>query len=84
MLTDMAELKLVYLVTGIYVTTPEHAQSMQKELRKAYGEPEPPAAPAPGLFGPGPFMDPLAPSFDLSPLMPPLPPALRLKREAAA
>jgi hypothetical protein len=32
MLTDMAELKIVYLVTGMYITTPEHAQVVQKEF----------------------------------------------------
>lgn len=84
MLSDMAELKIVYLVTGIYVTTPEHAVVMEKDLRKAYGIPEtPPLDPAamPGLappMMPGPFLP------EASPLMPPLPPALRKRLEAAA
>jgi len=42
MLTDMAELKIVYLVTGMYITTPEHAQTMQKELKQLYGVPTAP------------------------------------------
>ena len=28
MLTDMAELKIVYLVTGLYITTPDHAKEI--------------------------------------------------------
>jgi hypothetical protein len=58
MLTDMADLKLVYLVTGIYVTTPEHAKEMQKELRDLY-EPSAPAGVGvmggPGGLGGGPL-----------------------------
>jgi hypothetical protein len=69
MLTDMSELKLVYLVTGIYVTTPERSTVMQKELKQLYEGPEP----APGQ---APLLDPLS-----SPLVPPLPPRLR-KAEA--
>jgi len=42
MLTDMAELKIVYLVTGMFITTPEHAQTMQKELKALYGVPSAP------------------------------------------
>ncbi len=78
MLTDMAELKIVYLVTGIYVTTPEHAKGMQKELKDLY---EPKGAPAPvGMPGfggppPDPFFDP-----PISPLAPPLPPMRGGKR----
>ncbi len=34
-LTDMADLKVVILETGIYVTTPKRASVMEKELRKA-------------------------------------------------
>ncbi|MSU79877.1 MAG: hypothetical protein EXS16_17535 [Gemmataceae bacterium] len=34
-LTDMADLKVVILETGIYVTTPERASVMEKELRDA-------------------------------------------------
>ena len=39
MLTDMAELKIVYLVTGMYITTPDHALVMQKELKQLYNVP---------------------------------------------
>jgi hypothetical protein len=82
MLTEMAELKIVYLVTGMYITTPEHARVMQKELKDLY-EPKMPA----GFFGPGmgPCMLP-DPDTSMSPLNPPLPPpTLRGKRlEAAA
>ena len=72
MLTDMAELKIVYLVTGMYITTPDRAAAMQKELRQLYeGEPKPMA---PLVGPPNPLMeipaDPLS-----SPLAPPLPPA---------
>jgi hypothetical protein len=83
MLTDMAELKIVYLVTGIYVTTPEHAAVMQKELLKAYGYPDPGAAPAGvGPFGPLMGPGPNLPS-DTSPLMPPLPPRMKQMEGAA-
>jgi hypothetical protein len=75
MLSDMAELKIVYLVTGMYITTPEHAPVMQKELQKAYGIPESRPAATPQL----PLMD----GAPIDPLMPPLPPN-RLKREAGA
>jgi hypothetical protein len=75
MLTDMAELKIVYLVTGMYVTTPERAKEMQRELKKLY-EPKAPANP----FGvPGPPPDP-----SISPLAPPLPPLRGPKRLEAA
>jgi hypothetical protein len=86
MLTDMAELKIVYLVTGIYVTTPEHAREMQKELKDLYEPKLPPPAGgigvpggvAPGAGMPDPFYDP-----QQSPLAPPLPPARR-RPEAGA
>ena len=87
MLTEMAELKIVYLVTGMYITTPEHARAMQKELKDLY-EPKMPAGgfgvPDGGLpMGPNMFL-----GFDptTSPLSPPLPPpGLRGRRlEAAA
>ncbi len=82
MLTDMAELKIVYLVTGMYVTTPEHATVMQKELWKAYGVPEPGKAPEP--VGPGGFPGMIAPTpIEYPPLFPPLPPQ-RASREPAA
>jgi hypothetical protein len=91
MLADMAELKIVYLVTGLYVTTPEHASVMRKELLKAYGYPETmPAPPAGGAMigNPGGMVggapDPLAPPIDSSPLMPPLPPSRSPRTEAAA
>lgn len=45
MLTETAELKIVHLVTGLYITTPEHAKVMKKELREIY---EPPAPINPG------------------------------------
>jgi hypothetical protein len=76
MLTDMAELKIVYLVTGMYITTPENAKVMQKELKDLY-EPKAPGVPFigpggvpfdPSMLG-GPLPDP-----SLSPLAPPLPP----------
>lgn len=58
MLADMADLKPVYLVTGLYITTPARAKEMEKELKEIY---EPKAAPAGrsgfpfggGGFGPG-------------------------------
>ena len=86
MLTEMAELKIVYLVTGMYITTPEHARAMQKELKDLY-EPKMPAGgfgmPGGGLPDPNLFQ-----GFDpsISPLSPPLPPpGLRGRRlEAAA
>ena len=53
MLTDMAELKIVYLVTGMYVTTPEHAQVMQKELKQLYGSPSAPPLPPASVEGEG-------------------------------
>jgi hypothetical protein len=87
MLTEMADLKVVYLVTGIFITTPERAAAMQKELRQLYeGEnrsmPSMPPAdglPAPQLQLPCPFVDPQS-----SPLAPPLPPARGRRLEAAA
>jgi hypothetical protein len=75
MLADMAELKIVYLVTGLYVTTPEHAPVLQKELRRTYGLPEPGAAPA---VLPMQGMPP-----EIDPLMPPLPPNPLRRPEAA-
>ena len=69
MLTDMAELKIVYLVTGMYITTPDHAKVMQKELKDLY-EPKSPA----GIFG-WPDRPQLGgPEPSESPLAPPLPP----------
>jgi hypothetical protein len=89
MLADMADLKIVYLVTGIYVTTPDHAKEMQRELKDLY---EPRTAPfgpmggfgvPPGAGGIGP--GPGTPQIELpvSPLAPPLPPSRRV-REAGA
>ena len=81
MLTDMAELKIVYLVTGMYITTPEHAKEMQKELKALY---EPKVTPFGGVGipgGPGGPPDPnmfLEPS--ISPLAPPLPPPMMKRR----
>jgi hypothetical protein len=43
MLAETADLKLVYLVTGIFVTTPERAKEMQKELKDLYEPKSPPA-----------------------------------------
>lgn len=96
MLTDMAELKMVYLVTGIYVTTPERAQTMQKELKQIY-EGEAPAATAPvvgpGLGGMAPGLrgvggPPPDPNINVSPLesplAPPLPPRPKRLDPAAA
>jgi D-ribose pyranose/furanose isomerase RbsD len=97
MLTDMAELKMVYLVTGIYVTTPERAQTLQKELKHIYeGETPAVAAPAagPGPIGPGgigagprglggPVPDPIMVSPLESPLAPPLPPRPKRLEPAA-
>jgi hypothetical protein len=92
MLTDMAELKIVYLVTGLYVTTPEHAAAMQKELKQIYETPANipagfgPAPPGGGMGvppggGPTPQMQiiPSAPS----PLAPPLPPSRQPREQAA-
>jgi hypothetical protein len=87
MLTEMAELKIVYLVTGIYITTPEHANVMQKELKQLYeGQLNVPAGPSgfpvfpggAGGMGPG-LYSPLE-----SPLAPPLPPARKQRLDAAA
>ena len=60
MVSEMADLKLVHLVSGLYVTTPEHAAKLQKELREIY-EPQPNAAQPMGLGGAGPIESPLAP-----------------------
>ena len=87
MLTEMAELKIVYLVTGIYITTPEHANVMQKELKQLYEGPQTvpggplggPSIPGGGGFGAPPYFPP-----DLSPLAPPLPPARKQRLEAVA
>lgn len=68
MLAEMAELKVVHLVTGLFVTTPEHALGMQKELRKLY-EPYAPPGGGPAPFG--------VPGLEVSPLTPPLPPPPR-------
>jgi hypothetical protein len=87
MLTEMAELKIVYLVTGIYITTPEHANVMQKELKQLYeGQLNVPAGPSgfpvfpggAGGMGPGSY-SPLE-----SPLAPPLPPARKQRLDAGA
>jgi hypothetical protein len=92
MLTDMADLKMVYLVTGLYVTTPEHAKEMQKELKELY-EPKAPsgAIAVPGGGAPGIGIGPGAPPGGMfgieqipSPLAPPLPPAKRREGGAAA
>jgi hypothetical protein len=57
MLTEMAELKIVYLVTGIYITTPEHANVMQTELKQLYEGPQtgPTGGFGLGGVGKGPF-----------------------------
>jgi hypothetical protein len=83
MLTDMAELKIVYLVTGMYVTTPEHAKEMQKELKALY---EPKVMPFGGVGVPGPGGPPSPEMFMPleSPLAPPLPPSKRRLDPAAA
>jgi hypothetical protein len=73
MLAEMAELKVVHLVTGLFVTTPAQAQAMQKELRDLYE-----GVPAVGPCGMQ--LTPFAPGE--SPLAPPLP--ARRAREAAA
>ena len=79
-LSDMAELKVVYLVTGLYVTTPEQAKTLQKELRDLYEGPVVPLLPLPDptmsvpMIGTPPFESPLAPQ---------LPPS-KSRREAAA
>jgi hypothetical protein len=88
MLTEMAELKMVYLVTGLYITTPEHAAAMQKELKQLYEGPAPaPAGGAIGGGGPGPGigMPSIAPYLYApgeSPLAPPLPPSKSRRPEA--
>ena len=81
MLTDMAELKIVYLVTGLYVTTPEHAKVMQKELKAIYEGSAPTNSPFMPNAGvpPDPTIAPLE-----SPLAPPLPPSKARRLEAAA
>jgi hypothetical protein len=94
MLTDMAELKIVYLVTGLYVTTAEHATAMQKELKQIYDTPANlpagfgPAAPglpaAPGVppgGAPAPQLQMIQPQT--SPLAPPLPPVRQVGGAAA-
>jgi hypothetical protein len=83
MLTDMAELKIVYLVTGMYITTPEHAKEMQKELKALY---EPRVMPFGGVGVPG-SGGPPSPEMFMpleSPLAPPLPPLKRRLDPAAA
>jgi len=72
-LAEMAELKLVHLPTGLFVTTPQHAEVFRKELRKIYGDgvPGPIIAPMPGA----------AP--EASPLQPPAEPPSRRERVAA-
>jgi hypothetical protein len=77
MLAEMSELKLVHLVTGLFITTPAQAQVMQKELKQLY---EPPPLPA-GILG-VPGVVPLPPEG--SPLTPPLPPSPRRDAAAAA
>jgi hypothetical protein len=78
LLTDMAELKVVYLVTGLYITTPEHAKVLQKELKEIYERPIMPI-PADGLVVP--MLG--TPPEPASPLAPPLPPAKRRFEPAA-
>jgi hypothetical protein len=89
MLADMADLKMVYLVTGIYITTPEHALEVQKELKQLYEgqnlapaplQPNPGMVGMVGMVGGGPPPDLVQPS---SPLAPPLPPRMK-PREAGA
>src|SRR5262249_39846177 len=70
MLAEMSELKVVHLVTGLFITTPAQAQVLQKELKQLYEPSLPPGVPAPEMSPEG------------SPLAPPLPPQRR--REAAA
>ena len=81
-LADMADLKIVYLVTCMYVTTPEHALTMQKELKAIYEPATPASSTPPAIMAP----DPFAPFYEnQSPLAPPLPPERGPKRlEAAA
>jgi hypothetical protein len=84
MLTEMGDLKIVYMVTGMFITTPERAAAMQKELRQLYeGETKPMSMPpADGRFPdalPNPYVDP-----QTSPLAPPLPPLKGRRLEAAA
>ncbi len=97
MLAETADLKLVYLVTGIFVTTPERAKEMQKELKELY---EPKAPPAgfgfppkgigpgiPGGLGGAPPAPMPADSGIIelrSPLAPPLPPSKRRNGPEAA
>ncbi len=93
MLADMADLKMVYLVTGIYITTPEHALEMQKELKRLYEGQNlaPPAQACPnpgmvgmagmvGIMGGGPPQNLEQPQ---SPLAPPLPPRMKPKEAGA-
>jgi len=81
-LTEMAELKVVYLVTGLYVTTPEHAKVMQKELKDIYERSIPTGGvPMPGVgILPMQGMEPPPES----PLTPPLPPTKRRLDAGAA
>jgi len=76
MLAEMSELKMVHLVTGLFITTPAQAQALQKELKQLY-EPSLPAG-VPGA----PVVVP--PSPEGSPLAPPLPPQRRRDPGAAA
>jgi hypothetical protein len=53
MLAEMADLKLVHLPTGLFVTTPDHAQKVLKELKEQYRiDPEDPNSPLAPPFPP--------------------------------
>jgi len=81
MLADMADLKPVYLVTGLYVTTPNNAKMMEKELRQIYE----PAPVMPLAFPIRPNAGPPPAPPEMSPLTPPLPPArYRIVEKAGA
>ena len=92
-LTEMGDLKMVYLVTGIYITTAERARVMEKELKRVYELPTPQN---PFLFNPmlfNPMINPMMvvpmiatpPEVPMrSPLAPPLPPAPPFSREKGA
>lgn len=72
MLTTMAELRVVYLPSGLFVTTPEHAEKMRRDLFRDYGHGPLPRAPrVEGLAGPPRILPPGYddPAF----LFPPLP-----------
>jgi hypothetical protein len=68
MVSEMADLKLVHFASGLYVTTPDHAAKLQKELREIYDAASSATSPVLGL-GAAPPPSPLVP-----PAPPPTPP----------